>query len=201
LIKKNIGPTDETAVWIDEDPKSIITGLKKISNENDIIENPLGICVEDGSHVTVEYLDKEFGNTTADIRKESFNPIRFLLENYQNAKFQDLKTGLTYLRSYAASKTTNSSDTLLKSNISSFMDAIRILKNIHTFSSDDKRNKFTKGLENMLNEILKTSHKIYDQDLDLKIRADVIRNSLNILDEYNMVFKLPQNIDKWLKKV
>jgi hypothetical protein len=47
LIKKNIGPTDETAVWIEEDPKSILTGLKKSSLDADIIDNPLGISVED----------------------------------------------------------------------------------------------------------------------------------------------------------
>jgi hypothetical protein len=56
-------------------------------------------------------------------------------------------------------------------------------------------------LKSYSKDILKTSHKIYDQDLDLKVRADVIRNSLSILEEYKMVFELPQNIDKWLKKV
>lgn len=79
-----LGPTDETAVWIEEDPKSIITGLKKASSNGDIIDNPLGIFSEDSryylniiesllyvknefliphfSHITSEYLEKEFAN-------------------------------------------------------------------------------------------------------------------------------------------
>jgi exocyst complex component 2 len=62
LIKKNIGPTDETAVWIDEDPKSILTGLKKSQSIGDNFDNPLGISIEDSSNITSDYLDKEFTN-------------------------------------------------------------------------------------------------------------------------------------------
>ena len=85
-------------------------------------------------------------------------------------RFIDLKDGLKFLRSNAASKTSNSSDALLKSNISSFMDAIKILKSIflkieiifkelskcsklkgiYGLSAEDKRNRFSKPLETML---------------------------------------------------
>lgn len=116
--------------------------------------------------------------------KENFNAMRFLLENYQSAKYQDLKSGLNYLKENVGSKTANSSDNLLKTNISSFMDAIKIMKDIHSLSSADKRGDFSKTLENMLKEILKAAHKIYDQDLASKSRADTIRTSLVILDTY-----------------
>ena len=53
-IKKNIGPTDETAVWIDEDPKSILTGLKKSPSNGDNFENPLGISIEDSRYRLLE---------------------------------------------------------------------------------------------------------------------------------------------------
>lgn len=43
------------------------------------------------------------------------------------------------------------------------------------------------------------SHKIYDQDLASKDRADMIRNSLQILDTYKSVIYFPQNVDKALK--
>lgn len=82
--------------------------------------------------------------------KDSFNPMRFLLENYQNSKFEDLRSGLEYMKKNIGSKTTNSTDNLLKNNISSFMDAIKIMKDIHFLSSIDKKNEFTRILESML---------------------------------------------------
>ena len=48
-------------------------------------------------------------------------------------------------------------------------------------------------------DILKTAHKIYDQDLASKDRADMIRNSLQILDTYKSLIYFPQNVDKYLK--
>ena len=63
--------------------------------------------------------------------KESFNPMRFLLENYQSAKYENLKSGLNHLKGNIGSKAANSSDNLLKTNISSFMDAIKIMKGIY----------------------------------------------------------------------
>ena len=50
-------------------------------------------------------------------------------------------------------------------------------------------------------DVLKAAHKIYDQDLEHKDRADVIRNSLKILNDYKFVFQFPQLIEKSLKMV
>ena len=53
-----------------------------------------------------------------------------MLKVFVILRFKDLKDGLEFLKSNADSKTTTSSDALLKSNISSFMDAIKILKSM-----------------------------------------------------------------------
>lgn len=79
--------------------------------------------------------------------KENFSALRFLLENYQNSKFDSLKSGLEYMKRNIGSKTMNSTDNLLKTNISSFMDAIKIMKDIHWLSSNDKKNEFTHVFE------------------------------------------------------
>ena len=50
-----------------------------------------------------------------------------------------------------------------------------------------------------IEDILKTAHKIYDQDLASKDRADMIRNSLQILDTYKSLIYFPQNVEKYLK--
>ncbi len=124
------------------------------------------------------------------------------------------------MKANIGSKAANSSDNLLKTNISSFMDAIKIMKGIHLYlfnlldkllcyiifcidiynlSAEDKKNDFSKNLEVMLKDILKRAHKIYDQDLVAKDKADTIRNSLHILDTYKSLIYFPQNVDKYLK--
>jgi hypothetical protein len=110
-----------------------------------------------------------------------------------------LKKGLENVRETSGPRGANSTDTLLKSNISSFMDAIKIMKDVHNLSANDKKNDFTKKLEQMIKEILKTAHRIYDQDLASKDRADIIRNSLQILDTYKSLVQFPENVDKYLK--
>ena len=47
LVKKNIGPTDETCVWVDEDTRSILTGLKRNVVNDLSLDNPLKISADD----------------------------------------------------------------------------------------------------------------------------------------------------------
>jgi len=198
LKKKSIGSTEESCVWIDEDVKSILTGLKRTAVNEISLDNPLRISAEDSNKLTTDFIESEFSNASSDMTKENFSAMRFLLENYQNAKFDDLKSGLEHLRANIGSKTANSSDHLLKTNISSFMDAIKIMKDIYILSKTDKKNEFTKQLEKMLKEILKSAHKIYDQDLVFKDKADTIRSSLHILDLNKALIYFPQNVDRFL---
>ncbi|CAF0899139.1 unnamed protein product [Brachionus calyciflorus] len=199
LVKKNIGPYEETCTWVDEDSKALLTGLKRAAVNELSHDNPLNISLDDSSKYGMDFFDKEFPNSSIDMTQENFNASRFLLENYQNAKFEDLRQGLEYMKRNIGSKTINSTDNLLKNNISSFMDAIKIMKDIHWLSSNDKKNEFTRSIELMFKDILKTAHRIYDQDLASKDRADMIRNSLQILDTYKSLIYFPQNVDKWLK--
>ena len=52
-------------------------------------------------------------------------------------------------------------------------------------------------METMIRDILKAAHKIYDQDLASKDRADIIRNSLQILENYKSLVYFPQNVEKF----
>ena len=74
LVKKNIGPTDETCVWIDEDAKSILTGLKRNVVADLLHDNPLRISVEESSKLSGEFLQKEFPNC----KNKNFWPHFFL---------------------------------------------------------------------------------------------------------------------------
>jgi len=62
LVKKNIGPMDETSVWIDEDAKTILTGLKRNAQTELSHENPLRISVKESNEMSSEFLEKDFPN-------------------------------------------------------------------------------------------------------------------------------------------
>lgn len=159
LVKKSIGPNEETCIWIEEDVKSLLTGLKRTAVSDLSHDNPLNISLDESSKFGAEFYEREFANSSIDMTKENFNPMRFLLENYQGCKFEDLKSGLEYMKKNIGSKTANSSDNLLKNNISSFMDAIKIMKDIQWLSSIDKKNDFTGNLETRLKGKLNISFK------------------------------------------
>jgi len=52
----------------------------------------------------------------------------------------------------------------------------------------------------LFRSVNKSSHKIYDQDLAAKDKADMMRHSLSIFENYKQIFALPQSIEKNLKK-
>jgi hypothetical protein len=53
LVKKNIGPMDETSVWIDEDAKTILTGLKRNAQAELSHDNLLRISVEESNKMSI----------------------------------------------------------------------------------------------------------------------------------------------------
>lgn len=67
-----------------------------------------------------------------------------------NFRYDDLKSGMNHMKEKIGAKTVSSSDALIKNNISSFMDAIKIMKDIQFLCSLDKKNEFSKNLELML---------------------------------------------------
>jgi hypothetical protein len=60
LVKKNIGPMDEMSVWIDEDAKTILTGLKRNAQAELPHTNPLRISVEESNKMSSKFLEKVF---------------------------------------------------------------------------------------------------------------------------------------------
>lgn len=47
LVKKNIGTSEESSIWIEEDTKSFLTGLKRSTVSDLMHDNPLGISVDE----------------------------------------------------------------------------------------------------------------------------------------------------------
>lgn len=51
LVKKNIGANEESAIWIDEDVKSFLTGMKRSAVSELRHDNPLGISLDESRFV------------------------------------------------------------------------------------------------------------------------------------------------------
>lgn len=47
LVKKNIGINEESSIWIEEDVKSFLTGLKRTTVNDLTHDNPLGISLDE----------------------------------------------------------------------------------------------------------------------------------------------------------
>jgi exocyst complex component 2 len=62
LVKKNIGLNEESCVWIEEDARSILTGLKRQAVADILHDNPLKISVDESSKLSRDFFDKEFPN-------------------------------------------------------------------------------------------------------------------------------------------
>jgi exocyst complex component 2 len=88
LVRKNVGFTDESCVWIDEDMKSFMSGFKRTTVNEMLQDNPLNLSSDvTSSKMAPDYFEHEFPNSSTDITKDNFSAMRFLLENYQNAKY------------------------------------------------------------------------------------------------------------------
>lgn len=51
LVKKNIGPNEESCIWIEEDTRAILTGLKRSAVADLLHDNPLGISVDESRYI------------------------------------------------------------------------------------------------------------------------------------------------------
>ena len=67
---------DEMSLLIDDDAKTILTGLKRIAKAELSDDNTLRISVEESNKMSSEFLEKEFPNCK---RFQRFQPKRFLV--------------------------------------------------------------------------------------------------------------------------
>lgn len=62
LVRKNVGPYEEISTWVDEDPRILLTGLKRTTVNELSHDNPLNISLEESSKFSSDFLDQEFPN-------------------------------------------------------------------------------------------------------------------------------------------
>uniref|UniRef100_K1QJP7 Exocyst complex component 2 n=1 Tax=Magallana gigas TaxID=29159 RepID=K1QJP7_MAGGI len=173
-----IGPLQESAIWIDESQtvnvRRLHTQLPMFSKDDD---DPLGIS-DEGIHA--KYKEEEllelFPEGSGNLSLENFSAAWYLLENHHSTSFDDLRAGLAFMKRRASHRS-EGPITFVKSNLSSTLDCLESL---------DEAKSCADGL--------------FQEVLGRKDKADSTRNALSVLQRFKFLFYLPLNIDRNIKR-
>lgn len=202
-----IGPLQDSAVWIDESQTgSTMFGRNRatspvITQNND---DPLGICDEStDTKIPEDELQELFPEGAGNTSLDNFEPFWFLLENHRGTSFDDLKSGLDHLR-HASSRQSEGPLAFAKTNLSTFLDCYDTLTEMHKKIVTDRSKSSgltaTALLEETLMKANRAAEAVFDDVLGRKDRADATRNALGVLNRFKLLFYLPNTIEKNIQK-
>jgi exocyst complex component 2 len=217
-----IGPTKESAVWVNEDDYYQLGARHRSTSPTLMFStDPLGLCVDEDSPNSgrcgkisdslfrelfpeaVETTPQNYGN----IASEQFIPSWYLLEHHNETSFSDLKRGLESLKMKCCGRMTpnvNSGPvTFLKTNVLPVIECLDALKALHLALKKDKQevgSDLTAKVDETIKKATEEANAIFDAILSRKDKADSTRNALNVLQRYRFLFNLPSNIDKSILK-
>eukprot|EP00058_Branchiostoma_floridae_P027001 XP_002612492.1 hypothetical protein BRAFLDRAFT_214268 [Branchiostoma floridae] len=192
------GPLEESAVWIDESTTTDKRGRSKSSSalfrKN---EDPLGMSMEGNCNEVSVYICSIPGS--GDPSNEKFLSEWFLIENHHHTSFDDLKTGLSYLKR-KSSQRSEGPLAFMKGNLTSIMDCQDALAAMHQDllkdESTSEGGSITEKLETLLNNANDKANAMYQDVLGRKDKADATRNALNVLQRFRFLFSLPGSIER-----
>ncbi|PVD20477.1 hypothetical protein C0Q70_18633 [Pomacea canaliculata] len=199
-----IGPLQESAVWIDESQTvraNLDHGRTATAAPLKEEEDPLGISDEgDKVKMTEEELLELFPEASGNMSLENFSPGWYLLENHQNASFEDLKAGLTYMKRKAAQRS-EGPITVVRSNLTAILDCLDSLTETYKkFGADDIRVNSMDSYAVLLMQAKSCADGLFQEVLGRKDKADSTRNALNVLTKFRFLFHLPLNMERNIQK-
>ncbi|KAK9509163.1 hypothetical protein O3M35_006540 [Rhynocoris fuscipes] len=200
---EKIGPLKESAVWVDE-TTPLTAGWTSSSVSSFHIEDPLGLSVEsnDTKKLPEDDLQELFPGCNGDLSSEQFSPGWFLLQNHLNTSFDDLRSGLAYLKRKVDSHKEGQLS-FLKGNVGSVMEQLETLEALQIiFQKDvekfglDRTEKIVEAIQESRNE----GKLLFDGVLKGREKADRTRNALGVLQRFKFLFTLPAVIDRAMAK-
>lgn len=204
-ILEVIGPTVESAMWVDESHLfSDVFGRKghPASPAQLHPEDPLGISDESVKRFPEEELRELFPEGSGNLLSESFDPTWYLLENYNSTSFNDLKAGLLSLKRKVGQLQEGPSS-FLKSNVNAIVICLDVLYELQKAMEKDKQemgSDLTEKLSEAVTRSKNEAENIFESILARKDRADSTRNALSILQKFRFLFNLPVAIEKNIHK-
>lgn len=199
----NIGPLQESAVWIDES-QTVYAQLGRGRTTSPLIskddEDPLGISDEGNRAKSEGEMQKMFPDASGDLSLENFSAAWYLLENHQEASFEDLKMGLKHMRGKARTMS-EGPISFVKTNLGAILDCLDSLNDMHEkFIADDIQNKCISDYAVSLMQAKSCADGLFQEVLGRKDKADATRNALNVLHRFKFLFYLPLNIERNIQK-
>ncbi|PRD27396.1 UNVERIFIED_CONTAM: Exocyst complex component 2 [Trichonephila clavipes] len=200
VLVRCIGLTDESAVWVDE---SWFGKSRPTSPSQLYPDDPLRLSDESSvERFPVDELQELFPEGSGDILSPNFQPIWYLLENHHGARFDDLKTGLAFLRRKVS---THDEGPLafMKSNVSSVMSCLEALDTMKSTLEKDVQalgNDLAVPAEQAIQKAKEEAFGLFEEMLTRKEKADSTRNALSVLQRFRFLFNLPANIEKNIRK-
>ncbi|XP_062520454.1 exocyst complex component 2-like [Corticium candelabrum] len=191
---EKIGPTEVSAVWIDEPD---LEGKDKLHMLKP--RDPLGY-----DHVleipsTEDELEELYPDGTGELTSENFIAAWYLLEYHRNTSFSELQEGLKHLRHEVAQRK-RGPIAFVKRNINTFIDCHDTLTAVHQMllesESKSEGGSITYKLETIVEEAGDSADKLFATVLRRKDRADATRNALSVLQRFRYFFSLPRTIER-----
>lgn len=203
-ILEVIGPTVESAIWVDESHMfSDAFGHKHPTSPAQLHpEDPLGISDESVRRFPEEELRQLFPEGSGNLLSENFNPTWYLLENYNSTSFSDLKAGLMSLKRKVGQLQEGPSS-FLKSNVNAIVICLDILHELQKAMEKDKQEMGSDLTEKLSEAVLRSKEEaenIFESILARKDQADSTRNALSILQKFRFLFNLPVTLEKNIQK-
>ena len=208
-----VGLTTPSGVWVDESESGQFDYRRSTSPSivfNDFgMDNsslPLSSRASFDKPISSLYSDLAPGNVSySDILSESFTPSVYLVENHNDASFQDLKAfyRIQQEKCNSESKNTLNSNAFLKANVLSIIDCLNALNAFYLAYKKDKQemgSELTLKIDDCIKVASSEAHSIFDNIISRKDKSDSTRNALNVLQRYRFLFNLPSNIDKSMQK-
>ncbi|GIX79321.1 hypothetical protein CDAR_290612 [Caerostris darwini] len=192
--------TDESAVWVDE---SWFGKNRPTSPSQLYPDDPLRLSDESSvERFPVDELQELFPEGSGDILSQNFEPIWYLLENHHGARFEDIKTGLAFLKRKVS---THDEGPLafMKSNVSSVMSCLEALETMKSTLEKDVQalgNDLAVPAEQAIQKAKEEAFGLFEEMLSRKEKADSTRNALSVLQRFRFLFNLPANIEKNIRK-
>ncbi|XP_042900895.1 exocyst complex component 2 isoform X1 [Parasteatoda tepidariorum] len=200
VLVRCIGLTDESAVWVDE---SWFGKNRPTSPSQLYPDDPLRLSDESSvERFPVDDLQEIFPEGSGNILSHNFEPTWYLLENHHGARFDDLKTGLAFLRRKVE---THDEGPLafMKSNVSSVMSCLDALDNLKSGLEKDVQalgNNLAVPADQAIQKAKEEAFDLFEEMLSRKEKADSTRNALSVLQRFRFLFNLPANIEKNIRK-
>uniref|UniRef100_A0A914GQI7 Exocyst complex component 2 n=1 Tax=Globodera rostochiensis TaxID=31243 RepID=A0A914GQI7_GLORO len=199
---EQIGPLQESSVWVDE--SKTVPGRNLIRNvqESGDPEDVLGLGIDQQTKMDDAGLSRLFPEGTGSRKMENFSPAWHLLENYKSASVTDLKRGMANLEKRIA-REEECSKNLHKANLFLLISCVDALTSLHSQIQAKAISEdwpITAKVTGKIDLAAKMADRLFRDVLTRKDHADSTRNALSMLTRFRFIFFLAESIEANMTK-